>query len=130
MSVAGPLGPGFQLLAPKTFGRFDATDWAIAQIPAAGSAYGAYRSFDSGNYASGAVGSIATVYEAFAIYESYDADIQSRSTGPPAPGHPWSTPTNPAQAEEAAYFPRPGSWAGGAICPGAEGCNLGTLPLN
>ena len=60
MTGPGPLAPGLQLVAPKTFGRFDPTDWAIAQIPVAGSAYGAARNFENGNYASGVVGVAAS----------------------------------------------------------------------
>ena len=58
-TAAGPLSPVLQAVAPKEFGEFDAGDWAISQVPVAGSAYGAARNFDNGNYASGAVGVLA-----------------------------------------------------------------------
>jgi len=69
-TVAGPLNGGLQLVAPKEFGHFHARDWAIAQIPVAGSAYGAARNFETGNYASGTVGVARSVYEAYGVYDN------------------------------------------------------------
>lgn len=77
MSAAGPLSPGLQLAAPKTFGRFDAGDWAISQVPVAGSAYGAARNFENGNYASGAVGVVATLYQAYGLYQNASGAYQN-----------------------------------------------------
>lgn len=68
--IAGPLNPGLQLVAPDEFGRLNARDWAIGQIPVAGSAYGAARAFEEGYYASGIVGVVAAVYQAYGVYQS------------------------------------------------------------
>jgi RHS repeat-associated protein len=77
MTVVGPLSPGLQLVAPKEFGAFNARDWAISQIPVAGSAYGTAQNFENGNYASGVVGVAATVYQAFGVYQNASGAYQS-----------------------------------------------------
>ena len=67
---AGLLQPVLQVLVPDRFGKFYAGRWAIAQIPVAGSAYGSFRAFDSGNYGSAFVGAASAVYQAFGVYRA------------------------------------------------------------
>ena len=126
-TAAGPLSPVLQAVAPKEFGEFDAGDWAISQVPVAGSAYGAARNFDNGNYASGAVGVLAAAYQAYGVYQngnwsSPTAAVRSVANSVTAPfigdnfGQAWQTGIRDTFARNwrglensSGYFPA--SWA-------------------